>query len=615
MPSKYIRKTVKAAWTSEQMEAALNEIHNGRSTRDVSRTFGIPRSTLQDRLKQGNTGSGPSMGRHPVFSKEDEKLLADQVIKLSKLFYGISPAEIKRCAFSYATRNGIKNPFSQNSQSAGKAWLRGFLKRNPSISLRKPEATSINRTTAFNNEEVSRFYNNLSTVMNKYNFSPTKIFNADETGITTVQKPGKIYAEKGQRRVGFITSAERGKTTTIMCAISASGMYVPPLFIYARKRMNAQLKRNGPPGALYCCSDNGWMNEKVFRQWLSHFQNFVKSSKEDPVLLLIDNHSTHCTLEAYIFCKENGITIVTIPPHTSHRLQPLDVSFYFALKTAYNAECSSYLKSHIGERITTNEIAEIFNKAYGRVATPEKATKGFQETGIFPLNPDRFSEEDFAPAAVFAAADTANLDETLREPNMKIACRSVEDKNETVTELHDTNKESDDNIQEPTATSFSDLIPVPGPSGLKTAKKKVQIVRKQHSEIFTSTPMKTLLDEKEDKKRQQQMKKIKEDAKSRGTKRKLIEEGDTQEQTTKVTKSRQSIKRNCKMAVIVRRESTSEDEATDSEEKEVNEDICIICGDIGKHREMWLRCCRCGQWAHEACADIERGIFVCDFCL
>lgn len=242
MPSNYTRKTVKAAWSSEQMEAALNAIHNGKSTREVSRTFGIARSTLQDRLKHGNNASGPSMGRRPVFTK-DEKLLTNQVIKLSKLFYGISPTEIKRCAFDYARENGINNPFSQDSQSAGKAWLRGFLKRNPTISLRKPEATSINRITAFNNDEVSRFYENLTTVMDKYQFPPTKIFNADETGITTVQKPVKVYAEKGQRRVGFITSAKRGKTTTIMCAISASGIYVPPLFIYARKRMNIQLKR------------------------------------------------------------------------------------------------------------------------------------------------------------------------------------------------------------------------------------------------------------------------------------------------------------------------------------------------------------------------------------
>lgn len=43
---------------------------------------------------------------------------------------------------------------------AGRDWLEGFLKRN-GISVRKPEATSINRITAFNKTEVSLFYKNL----------------------------------------------------------------------------------------------------------------------------------------------------------------------------------------------------------------------------------------------------------------------------------------------------------------------------------------------------------------------------------------------------------------------------------------------------------------------
>lgn len=595
---------MKAAWSSEQMQAALTAIHNGRSTREVSQTFGIPRSTLQDRLKRGNDASGPSMGRHSVFTKQDEKVFTDQVIMLSKLYYGISATEIKRCAFAYAKENNIQpNPFSENNQSAGKAWLRGFLKRNPSITLRKPEATSINRVSAFNSDEVSRFYKNIATVMDKYQFPPTKIFNADETGITTVQKPVKIYAEKGQKRVGFITSTERGKTTTVMCAVSASGTYVPPLFIYARKRMNTQLKRNGPPGALYCCSDNGWMTEKIFVEWLDHFQKFVKSTKEDPVLLLVDNHLTHCSLQAYTFCKENGIIVVTIPPHTSNRLQPLDVSFYFPLKTAYNTECSSYLKSHVGERITTNELAEIFNKAYGRVATPEKAIKGFQATGIFPLNSDLFSEEDFAPALAFLPTQAVDFDETVPKLNINID-NTGNKKNKAQ------NEETEDNNQEPAKVSFSDLIPLPGPS-TSMAKKQISN-RKQHSEIFTSTPMKAILDEKEDKKQLQLRNKM---LKGGGTKRKLVEEDDTHESpNAKPIETRPSIKRSCKKSLVVADENDSEDDNKESSEKEVGEDICIICGDVGKHKELWLQCGRCSEWAHEACTDSEREYFICDFC-
>lgn len=57
---------------------------------------------------------------------------------------------------------------------AGMDWVRGFLKRDK-ISLRKPEATSLSRLTAFNKEEVEMFYKNLDTVLNKHKFAPNRI--------------------------------------------------------------------------------------------------------------------------------------------------------------------------------------------------------------------------------------------------------------------------------------------------------------------------------------------------------------------------------------------------------------------------------------------------------
>jgi hypothetical protein len=66
---------------------------------------------------------------------------------------------------------------------------------------------------------------------------------------------------------------------------------------------------------------------------------------------MIDNHSTRCALEVYEFCKNNGIVLLTIPPHTSHMLQPLDVAFFGPFKTAYNDECNKFLTSHPHQKI------------------------------------------------------------------------------------------------------------------------------------------------------------------------------------------------------------------------------------------------------------------------
>ncbi|KAJ3619091.1 hypothetical protein MTP99_005878 [Tenebrio molitor] len=588
MPRLYNRQTNKACWTADNLVAAIAAVRSGRAVREVSRTFEIPRSTIQKRMKNNHT-EGPSLGRLPVFSKVEEKQLAAHVLKISKLFYGVSRLEIKKCAYDYAEKNNLRCPFNNEKKSAGDDWLCGFLRRNPSVVLRKPEPTSINRITAFNKEQVSLFFKNLYHILTKYKCKECRIFNTDETGISTVQKPGKILAQKGVKQVGFATSWERGRNITVVCAFSASGIYVPPMFIYGRKRMHPLLKKGGPPGAAYCCSDKGWITEELFIQYLKHFQEFVKASLDDPVLLIMDNHSTHCTLEAYVFCKANGIILLTIPPHTSHRLQPLDVTFYGPLKTAFNTECSKYLKNHAHEKITPFEIAELFSNAYMRVATLEKAVKGFQVTGIWPYNPDIFSEEDFA------AADLHNVNITPVDQQERLEAEVASEPNST------------------TETSFEDILPLPGPSQPKRETIKRRQSKKQTSQIITSTPNKDVLIAKSNKK----VKKKEINRRVEAVKKKLLLDDNNQKDVTKAkrVKLQRCAKRRSYNDSRNSDEYSNDEDDEDKDKNVVYQDICLVCGEFGKNNEIWLRCVSCGNWAHKACAAVEtKDDYICDYC-
>lgn len=119
---------------------------------------------------------------------------------------------------------------------AGPEWFSEFLKRNPSLSVWKPQATSLARAMAFNKTTVNEFFNNLATVMERHKFEPENIYNVDETGVTTVQTPDHIVATKGKKQVGALTSQERGTLVTCAVAINAVGNSVPPIFIFPRKK-------------------------------------------------------------------------------------------------------------------------------------------------------------------------------------------------------------------------------------------------------------------------------------------------------------------------------------------------------------------------------------------
>lgn len=185
--------------------------------------------------------------------------------------------------------------------------------------------------------------------------------------------------------------------------------------------------------------------------------------------MVLDNHATLCTLQAYNFCGNNGIIVLTILRHTSHRLQPLNVSVFFSLKAAYNPNQSC------------REIAELFNKAFGREATPERAIKGFSETGLFPFNTDNFTEEDFASAENLQKRQCITIKEN-KEEN-----RRNEKTPEKVTQL---------NSVELKNISFAEIIPIPSCSTNKTDRPKGKSTE-QNSIIFTSTPLKDVLEEKQ----------------------------------------------------------------------------------------------------------------------
>ncbi|GBM27155.1 hypothetical protein AVEN_202362-1 [Araneus ventricosus] len=185
--------------------------------------------------------------------------------------------------------------------------------------------------------------------------------------------------------------------------MSATRVFVQPALILPRKRMNPLLYKDAPNGTLPLISDTGYMNSHLFIDWLKYFVKHAKPSTEDPVLLIADNHTSHCSLPAVLFCRENHITFLTLPPHTSHVLQPLDKCFFAPLNALYSSETEKLLVQNPGKEITLYKVSGIFQKAYSATARVQLSEKAFRATGIEPYNPDIISEDCYSPSIVTLA--------------------------------------------------------------------------------------------------------------------------------------------------------------------------------------------------------------------
>ena len=168
--------------------------------------------------------------------------------------------------------------------------------------------------------------------MDIYKFSASQIWKIDETGVSTVVRPSKIVAAKGKRNVGAMTSRERGTNVKVVTAVSVSENTVSPMFVFPRKNYKDYCVNNGPLDCIGVGNGSGWVTDIEFNKYMQHFIKHVNPSSKYKVLLILDNHSSYLHFETLNLAKENGIVMLSFPPHCTHKLQPLDVSVFGLFK-------------------------------------------------------------------------------------------------------------------------------------------------------------------------------------------------------------------------------------------------------------------------------------------
>ena len=92
------------------------------------------------------------------------------------------------------------------------------------------------------------------------------------------QVPENVLAPKGKERDGSLSSWERGKNTTVSCAMSSAGQFIPPMFIFTRGKTSKQLGKEAPHKSVIEGTKNVWTNEQMYVRWLKHSAMEVRPS-------------------------------------------------------------------------------------------------------------------------------------------------------------------------------------------------------------------------------------------------------------------------------------------------------------------------------------------------
>ena len=95
--------------------------------------------------------------------------------------------------------------------------------------------------------------------------------------------------------------------------------------------------------ATYTATQNRWMDSATFVAFLKSLFSFVKLKEIPlPIILFVDGHSTHMTLEAAEFCKSHDIILYCLLPNATHIMQAADIGLFSPMKAPWQSAVKNW---------------------------------------------------------------------------------------------------------------------------------------------------------------------------------------------------------------------------------------------------------------------------------
>ena len=171
----------------------------------------------------------------------------------------------------------------------------------------------------------------------------------------------------------------------------------------------------GPLGARYGVAPKVWMTEINFLDWFKN-QFIPALPRERPVLLIMDGHKSHIKYEVRELATQHSIEIAKLPAHTTHLLQPLDLSVIKPMKEAYDSAAHAFFRRN-RRYITKRDFPSLLAEAWLSYK-PQSAFNGFQKAGVHPFNKDVVHDSSTVYSTLFQFRNPPNFPDVADHPSI-----------------------------------------------------------------------------------------------------------------------------------------------------------------------------------------------------
>lgn len=193
---------------------------------------------------------------------------------------------------------------------------------------------------------------------------------------------------------------------------------IDPMIIYKAEKMVFEWFKNVkyvPENFLFGRSPNGWTDTKMTMQYLT--RNFGPESATAIKaghayrMLIFDGHSSHVNPQFFHYCLNNRIIPLCLPPHTTHRLQPLDVCIFSPYKTHYSQILQSCYSSRL-RGVGKSNFYLLVHAARAKAFSSANIRSGFWHTGLIPIDRSIVIRKIPSPRQIATTSSSNDLQST-----------------------------------------------------------------------------------------------------------------------------------------------------------------------------------------------------------
>ena len=126
-----------------------------------------------------------------------------------------------------------------------------------------------------------------------------------------------------RRKVRYFELLINRELATVIEGINAAGAYIPAFLILLGKVhiSNWYYVKELEGDIIITVTDSGYSNTELSLQWLQHFHRHTKKAQKGKyILLIMDNHGLHHSMEFIQFCWDHDIIPFGLPVNLTHFL-------------------------------------------------------------------------------------------------------------------------------------------------------------------------------------------------------------------------------------------------------------------------------------------------------